>query len=157
MGHLNLDETDQRRFRHGARGYGAEVYGGEPKEREQVLDNQLGEPIVKVDARDIDTADEIAVEALVQLSSDREEIEKRRRVGSHEIVRELGKNGSNLAILEFDSLDYEEQKATARMMKAVAETLDDDDVLLGYACEEGGAVVRAEHDLSMRVRSWEIE
>lgn len=48
------------------------------------------------------------------------------------------------------------QTDVARHFKAFAEQVTDDDIKFGFASQEGGAVVRAEPDLRMRVRSVEL-
>ena len=154
---LDLDDSEEHMFHHGATGYGVEVYGGTPNQREAVFRKQFDEPIVVVDGRKADSSEDIVKAALLEMGTDKEDIEKTYSIGGIELRRALDETKSNFVILEFDSLAKDVQTSVAQMMKGVAEQLSSDDVMLGYACNEGGAVVNAEFDLSARVRSWELE
>jgi len=154
---LHLDESDERRFRHGATGYGVEIHRGNPEDRKSVFEEQFDDPTVFVDGRDVENQEDLVGAALLEMDADEEWIENQYSIGSIELKRALTETESNFVILEFDAMDREVQISVAQMMKGVAETIDLDDIMLGFACEEGGAVVRAERDLSMRIRSWELE
>lgn len=73
-----------------------------------------------------------------------------------DVRRALESGPASLLILEFDSMPSDVQTDVARLMKGVTET-DEYDGAIGYACEQGDAVVRAEFDLSGRVRTWSID
>jgi hypothetical protein len=154
MAKLNLDETDELRFTHRARGYGVEVYGGKPEDRLTVLKKYLDEPHAVIDARNIDSQSEFVEDAVSSVHG--EELEDNTIYGSIDLVRGLNETGSSIIIQEFDSMDFATQKAVAQTMKGVAEQLDNDEVMLGYTCREAGSVVTAEGDLRSRVHSWEL-
>ncbi|WP_135666786.1 hypothetical protein [Halorhabdus rudnickae] len=157
MASLDLDETGERQFEHGARGYGVEVYGGTAEDREAVLRDRLGGDVVAVDARTVEDSEELVKSALLEMGVDKKEIEKRRRVGGRVLRRVLVDTGHSFAILELDQLESDARTSVAQMMKGVAEgMMDADEVMIGFSSEEGGAAVHAEPDLRMRVRSWEI-
>lgn len=148
---LQVDETDHRQFRHGATGYGVEIYGGTTEARTAILRELFDEPLVTVDCRDYDTAEEVVSAALQSLGVDPTPI-----APYIDLRRELGGTEYHFAIVEFDALDSDEQTNLAQTMKGVAEELPGRDTMLGYTCSQGGVVTRAESDLSARVRSWEV-
>lgn len=127
---LDLDETDERRFRHSCEGYGAEVTDGTAEQRKEALLERIDEPVVEIDGREIGSTEEFS-EAMPNAEA-------------------------NITILEFDSMDSEIQTSVAQRMKGVAEAMNSDR-MIGYTAEEGGAVVRAEFDLSARIRTWGLE
>lgn len=155
---LHLDETNERKFVHGATKYGVEVHGGTPDAREAVFREQFDEPLVVVDGREADSEEDLMKSALIQLGAEKEELENRYSIGSTDIRRALTETENNFVITEFDAMDRDTQTNVAQMIKAIAEGMDmrDTNIMLGFSCAEGGAVVRAEHDLSIRIRSWEI-
>lgn len=150
---LDLDESDQRRFQHSASEYGVEIHGGTPEVRETALCNQFDTPLATVDCRQADTDDAVIDAAARQLGVDEDKID-RLCMTSHDIARLLEETESNLALLEFDALDFKDQRSVARSMKAVAEGIETNDIMLGYTTSKQEAVVSAEPDLSMRVQSF---
>jgi len=156
---LELSESKQRHFDNFATGYGVEVYGGTPEDREAALRDQFGDPVVVVDGRDVDSQEELVKSALLDMGISKNELESRFSIGSIDLKRALIESQSHIILTEFDSMSSEVQTNVARMMKGIAEDWDLDgvEIMLGYTCEEKGAVVRAERDLSIRVRSWGLE
>lgn len=142
-------------FEHTASGYGAVISGGSAKEREEALRNHIDGPFAVVDCRGITDSEEFVREA-IRSAIDDDAAEKVHLPSAMDLSRGLAEAEVNLLILEFDSMDYDVQKPVAQMMKGVAERREWDGTI-GYACEEGDAVVRAEGDLSMRVKSWSLD
>lgn len=62
----------------------------------------------------------------------------------------------NLVIVAFDAMPDNVQTSVARHVKAFAEGIDGDDITFAFTVEEGGAVVRAEPDLRMRVQRFQV-
>jgi len=154
---MYLDEMDSHMFRHGAEGYGVEVYGGTAEQRRAAFEIQFDEPTVFVDARDTSDADSLFTNALTALAGDQAAADGQQRRTGRGLRRELERTESNLVIVGFDSLPSDEQTTVAQRMKGIAEGLRSEAVKLGYMSESGGSVVHAEPDLRMRVKSWEIE
>lgn len=156
MTHLDLDESEQHMFQHAADGYGAVVAGGTPDQREETLRDLLDGPFTVVDCREIETSDEFHDEVVVKTGyRDRDELHKY-MLSDIDLERGLSAAETTLLILEFDSIDDpDERKAIAQTMKAVAERGIPGGI--GYACVEPDAVVKAEFDLSARVKSWVID
>jgi hypothetical protein len=154
---LQLDETDERQFRHGATGYGVELYGGTAEARTAALREHFDEPLTTVDCREADDSDDVIDTALRKLGVDEDRID-RLAMGVHDLRKAINETEHHFAILESDALDFKEQRDVARTMKAVAEGLDHDDIdiMLGFTSSMGGSVTSAEPDLSMRVRSWQV-
>jgi len=153
---LQLDESDQYDFEHAARGYGVEIYGGTPERRQKAVQYHYDTPVTIIDCSDVTEPDEIVEKALRELGAE-EEINKMLLTMS-DVAEQLVENDGNLVLAEFDSMEQDLQRVTAQKMKNLAERLPSrSDTMLGFTCEEGGAIVRAESDLSIRVRSIEIE
>lgn len=154
-GVLQLDESDRRRFHHGATGYGVELYGGTADDRITALNEQFNEPLITVDCRKANTSNEVITMALRELGVDDEQINNR-SLGPIALRRELNQTRQHFAILELDALNFEEQRSVAQTMKGLAESLHYDDAMLGFTTSVGGAVTNAEPDLSMRIQSWQV-
>lgn len=154
---LDLDEIEERHFLHGATGYGVEICGGTAEEREATLKKLLEGPFTTVDCRDLETSDDVVETILADvLGINPAEIDDDRHLGTRDAERVLAEAGNSLLLLEFDSLSNDAQTDVARSMKGIAEGRQFDREL-GYSVAEGGSVVRAEPDLRMRVRSWDID
>ena len=152
---LQLDETDKQKFRHGATGYGVELYGGVADSRISELRDHFDEPLVTVDCREADTSGEVIDMALREFGIDEEKID-RLAMGPFDLRKVINQTEKHFAILEFDSLGFKEQRSVAQIIKGLAEGLNNDDIMLGFTSSMGGAVTSANPDLSMRVRSWQV-
>lgn len=152
---LQLDETDEHHFRHGATGYGVELYGGTAQDRIAELRRHFDEPLVTVDCRKADTSEDVIDIALREFGVDEDKI-NRLSMGLFDVRQAINQTKQHFAILELDALRFEEQRSVAQTMKALAEGLDHDDIMLGFTTSQGGQVTRAEPDLSARVRSWQV-
>jgi|AntDeeMinimDraft_4_1070355.scaffolds.fasta_scaffold02399_3 hypothetical protein len=154
---LTLDENDERRFKHAAGGYGVEVHGSSPEDREAMLQKHLNDPLVTVDGQEINSSEDLVERALIEMGADEDEVKEIYNIGGIELRRALADSGNSLAILHFDAMGEDVRKAVAQMMKGVAEQTQTDEIMFGYTSEDGGELVRAESDLSMRVLSWGLE
>lgn len=152
---LQLDETDERKFRHGATGYGVELYGGSVEDRTAAVHENFDEPLVTVDCRDVDSDTEMIDTALKKLGVDEDQID-RLSMSGYDLRETIEATDTHFVILEFDALDFVDQRSVARTMKGVAEGLESDDIMFGYTTSVGGKVVSAEPDLSARIRSWQV-
>ena len=152
---LQLDETDEHHFRHGATGYGVELYGGTAQDRIADLRRHFDEPLVTVDCREAETGEDVIDMALREFGVDEDKI-SRLSMASFDLSKEINQTKQHFAILELDAIRFEEQRSVAQMMKALAEGLNHEDIMLGFTTSQGGQVIRAEPDLSARVRSWQV-
>jgi hypothetical protein len=84
----------------------------------------------------------------------KEEADKQLSLSPIDIVRSLDSDVT-IFLYEFSEMPSSTQTSIAQLMKGLAERSDFDGGLI-YTCENGNAVVEAEPDLSMRVKSWEI-
>lgn len=155
MSSLNLDDTEVHMFEHTAGGYGAVITGGSPAEREEALRTHIDGPFTVVNCNGITSSEEFVREALRDALGD-DVAEDVHLPSAMDLSRGLAEAGTNLLILEFDSMEYDVQKPVAQLMKGVSERRDWDGSI-GYACEEGDAVVKAEGDLRMRVKTWSLD
>lgn len=155
MSSLNLDDMEADMLEHTASEYGAVITGGSPSEREAALRHHLEESFAVVDCLGITSSEEFVREAVRSAVSDKD-AEKIHLPSAIDLARGLAEGGVNLLILEFDSMEYDVQKPVAQTMKGVAESQGWNGSI-GYSCEEGDAVVRAEGDLSMRVKTWSLD
>jgi len=152
---LQLNEIDERMFRHSATGYGIELYGGVADDRISELQNHFEEPLVTVDCREADTSEDVTDMALRELGVN-EEKNNRLTMGFVDLHRKINQTEQHFAILELDSLRFKEQRSVTQMMKSLAEKLDDDNIMLGFTSSMGGTVTSANPDLSMRVQGWQV-
>lgn len=157
MTQLDLDDTEEHMFRHAASGYGAEVAGGTPDDREDALREYLDDPFLVVDGRDFEDTDAIIDSLVIQSGYCNPD-----ELDDYHITWTDAKRGleradvETILFLEFDSLPSDTQTSIAQLMKGVAEHSDFDGCI-GYSVEDGGSVVKAEFDLASRVRTWDID
>lgn len=153
---LDFDEPEERMFQHAASQYGVVVCGGSAEDREAALRAQLEGPFAVVDGREIDSVDGF-VEAVILAAADVsvEDLEDR-ALSRVDVERALSQSEVGLLVLEFDSMGSEGQSGVAQLVKGVAESSLFEGVI-GFSAEECDAVVRAEFDLSGRIRSWTVE
>lgn len=153
MGDLTLDETEQHMFRHSASGYGVEVTGGTPSDRERALREYLDEPFVTVDGRTCTSYNDVLTRLVARARE--ESVTDDERISAITVTRALVEADTNVLFLEFDALPTETQTDVAQMTKGLAERREFEGQI-GFSSRNGGRVVRAEPDLSMRVRTWDV-
>lgn len=157
MSSLDLDETEQHMLQHAANGYGAEITGGSPDDREQALYEHLTGPFVTVDGRQATDEDDVMARIVSQATDvSYEDAADDSLLSSIDVRRALQESGHNILFLEFDSMPSDTQTGVAQMMKGTAEARGFNGQI-GYSCETGGSVVQAEFDLSSRVRTWDLD
>lgn len=152
---LELDESGKHRFNHAATTYGAVIYGGPPEVRINEITTRLTDPLVAIDCREINSGDEFVRTAIKNASPDEKAPKEEAHIGLIDLRRKVNNTESSLAVLEFDALSYDTQKEIAQMMKSLAETVESDDIMLGYTTSIGERVSRAERDLSMRIKEFQ--
>lgn len=155
MTSFGLDETEEHIFEHAALGYGVEVSGGEQQEREEALRANLDGSFVAVECTDISSKEEF-LQAAIRNARDVPDDESVEHVSVIQMEKALAQADCTFLVLEFDSPEHSVQTDIAQTMKGVSEGRRFDGAI-GFSCEEGGSVVRAEPDLSMRVKSYTID
>jgi len=110
---------------------------------------------ILIDGRNISSEDNF-YNSIVSSSGIIEDNREEKSYTPTESRRVLAQSNSNLIIIEFDSMNKNVQRTVAQTIKMFAETKDWKGYI-GYTCQEGDAVVRANPDLSMRVKSWELK
>ena len=171
---LNLDEGGKHKFKHELTGYGTVLIGGDADSRKSEMLRHMDEPVIVVDGADVDEARDVWVSILLgaypdDLSAD--EL-KDARVSSRKAKQALIDTDSGVLLHGFDEMDSEVQTDVAQHFKGIAEGVNGLGVKprgirlaflmnfeqeIGFTAVEGNPVVRAERDLSMRVRTWELE
>lgn len=152
---LDLDEPGRRLFQQAARGYGVELYGGTPEQRHQVLAAIFDEPTWWVDGRTIDTAPDFYTRVVEASGVSIDETVDTAHSQQFAVESRLEDTGANLIIEAFDAMPGDVQTDVAQSLKGIAEALTSN-THFGFTSQDGGAVVRAEPDLRMRVRSYEL-
>ena len=155
---LNLDEGGKHKFKHELTGYGTVLIGGDADSRKSEMLRHMDEPVIVVDGADVDEARDVWVSILLgaypdDLSAD--EL-KDARVSSRKAKQALIDTDSGVLLHGFDEMDSEVQTDVAQHFKGIAEAMNFEQEI-GFTAVEGNPVVRAERDLSMRVRTWELE
>jgi len=153
---LGLDKPARRRFQNAASGYGVEICGGTTDQRQTVIAQTFDGQTVHVDGRSIKSLEEFNQAILTETSSDDATTSATAPPRAFDVLRRLRNTGSNLAVVEFDSMPSSVQTDVAQQLKGYAEDLGND-IRFAYTTAECGAVVRAERDLNMRVQSFEID
>ena len=150
---MELSEKEQRMFEHAAHSYGAIVCGGTADDRVSSLGKQLcGEESIVVDFRSVSSEEQLMRQLVTESSGEAEE-----NIGTLEARKSLEQvPEKTILLLEFDSAPSDVQQYTVQFMKGVIE-VSDWDGLIGYTADDCEAVVRANFDLSGRVRSWNLE
>jgi len=128
---MYLNKRDTYDFRHGAEGYGVEVYGGTVEQRRAAFEIQFDDLTAFVDARDASNADELFKSALAAVIGEQAIRNGQNIFSGWRLRRELELAESSLVIVEFDSLPSDEQTTVAQRMKGLAEGLQSDAVKLG--------------------------
>lgn len=157
MSGLDLDDMEADKFEHAAtRNYGALVHGGSPSEREEAVNEQLDHDLVFVDCRNIDSAEDMVRDVLLEITDvTEEELDKRYSLGLMELRRAFeDASEEGVVLVEFDSMDSETQTNVAQMMKGFVEQ---GDPVIAYTCKESDAVTLAESDLRGRVQAFETD
>jgi len=151
---LALTDPQQRRFNRGATGGGVEISGGSIQERRKVIDNRFPDPIAVVNAKNAETADDIIDQAIYQAWNGPPD--DKTILARQHLAHSLIETNSNLAILGFDILPSDEQTILAQRIKAAAEQINTDDIMIGYTCTHPETIIKAEPDLQMQVQAFEI-
>ena len=151
---LELTDLEQRRFKQGATECGVEISGGSTHERRKVIDNRFPDPIAVVNAKNTETADDV-IDQAIHKAWDGPPDNKALLARQH-LARSLIETDSNLAILGFDILPSEEQTTLAQRVKAIAERINTDDIMIGYTCTHPETIIKAEPDLQLQVQTFEI-
>ena len=151
---LELTDPQQRRFNRGATGCGVEISGGSAHERRKVIDNRFSDPIAVVNAKNAETADDVIDQAIHKVWDGPPD--NKALLARPHLARSLIETDSNLAILGFDILPSDEQTALAQRVKATAERINTDDIMIGYTCTHPETIIKAEPDLRMQVQTFEI-
>lgn len=156
---LTLDEGDEHMFKHELTGYGTVLIGGDAENRESEMLRHMDEPVAVVDGRDVDDERDFWVQVIRAALGDAvpdDYFENQRTINSRNGRRALMEADSGVLVVEFDEMDSDTQTDVARGFKGVAENMNFEQEI-GFTASEGNPVVRAERDLSMRVRTWELE
>lgn len=156
-GKLNLDEGDERHFQHELTGYGTVVIGGDAESRKTEILKYMDEPVIVADGNNITSDRDLWVHIITSAYDDVSEsdLESKRSLYIN-ARRSLVDTDSGILIHEFDAMDSDVQTDIAQSFKGIAENMNFDQEI-GFTATEGNPVVRAEFDLSMRVRTWELE
>lgn len=155
MEETNFTSSDERVIENGLRGYGCVVSGGDADEREDALREYFNNPFIVIKCKHIDSVDEF-IRRVIELSPSERDYGPNRSLGLIEMRRAIGETNTGLLISEFDSMEKEVQRGIAQLMKGLAER-EDWEGEIGYTCMNSDAVVKAESDLRLRVKSVSID
>lgn len=160
MSGLDLDETESHMFERAMNGYGAVVSDGTDTERRTSLEDQfkgtLSNQFIVIDGREHMEQESIFRQIVSKALGLPEDKLEEQLISSVDVRQALGEAGRGIAFLEFDSMPADLQTNIARLSKGIAESREFDG-RIAFTSESGDAVVRAEPDLSGRVRSWSID
>lgn len=149
----SLTDDEKERFVHAASRYGAIIMGGSPNTRSEFLKNTLEGPFVSINCSQINSDDDFVRTILEQTDYS---ISENEIIMFNDASRLLRERGYSILILEFEELSSELQTYVARCLKGLGERQDYSG-MIGYACTERESVVRAEPDMSMRIRPWILD
>lgn len=149
-----MEESTKLRLEHGACGYGVVVHGQTASERKKFLKEQLTEPHVVIKCEEVEDIDEIVDKIITETGFITEPANL--HIGPIDARRALSETGTSLIISEFEELDSDTRTSLAQLLKAFAEQVRNEDVMIGYACEKSDSVARAEWDLSGRLYKHEL-
>lgn len=149
-----FEKSDWMRIQHTAQGYGAELYGGTPEARRDALEELIEGPHASVDCREVESLEGFIRRGIESCTDG--SVKDNLILSDRDLTRALNESGRNLLVLEFQAMESDVRTSVAQLLKGAAERRNAE-FWIGYTCAEGGAVVDAEFDLSMRVQSWEIQ
>ena len=148
-----LKDGSKSRFVRASKNYGAIITGGTPKNREQFLRSTLDGPFVTINCSKINSEEELIQNCLKQMNYFEGDGPGNEILMPVDLRKALQDNNYSILVLEFEELNEELQTFIAQFLKGLVE-VGKYDKMIGYACGERESVVRAEPDMSMRIRPW---
>lgn len=149
----SLTEDEKERFVHYATRYGSIIMGGNSTERAEFLKNTLEGPFVTIDCTQINSKDDFVRAILNQTGYN---VTENEIIGFGDASRSLQNNEYSILILEFEKLSDEIRTYVAQCLKGLGGSSRYTG-MIGYACTQRESVVRAESDMSMRIRPWSLD